>query len=84
MFVSSVCLSVGFVYKLLSTASEECIRSWVQGSYRVAYLLSRVLDGVEREWVCLRDKLCASLLPISRELVGSEDRAHQTLAMKIS
>ena len=77
-------LSTGFIHDLLASASEECIRSWVQGSYRAAYLLSRVLEGAEANWSDLKAKVQRSLVPVSAELAASSDKAHHTICKKLS
>ncbi len=63
----------GFFSNLLSLATKECIRSWVQGSFRATYLLSRILDGDEIEWAELRKKIRSSLTTVAKQLARSPD-----------
>ncbi len=73
-----------FFSNLLSLATKECIRSWVQGSFRATYLLSRILDGDEIEWAELRKKIRSSLTTVAKQLARSPDKAHQFIATKLS
>ena len=73
----------GFIGRLLMSADAECIRSWVQGSYRAAYLLCSVLDGSDDGCNWRKEKVREAIRPILGELADRSDKAHQTLCKKL-